>query len=77
MIALGESRPGVPAALGDREVEVATARGIGQGIVAGETAALVGELEQGGAEAIVAGGEKTPSNFDEVGNHAAFDLGTD
>ncbi|BDD82425.1 argininosuccinate synthase [Tsukamurella pulmonis] len=48
-----------------------------QGIVAGETAALVGELEQGGAEAIVAGGEKTPSNFDEVGNHAAFDLGTD
>ena len=48
-----------------------------QGIVAGETAALVGELEQGGADAIVAGGEKTPSNFDEVGNHAAFDLGTD
>ncbi|MCS3789769.1 argininosuccinate synthase [Tsukamurella ocularis] len=48
-----------------------------QGIVAGETAALVGELEQGGADAIVAGGEKTPSALDEVGNHAAFDLGTD
>ena len=46
-------------------------------VTAGETAALVGELEQGGADAIVAGGEKTPSNFDEVGNHAAFDLGTD
>ncbi|TWS18501.1 argininosuccinate synthase [Tsukamurella asaccharolytica] len=48
-----------------------------QGIVAGETAALVGELEQGGADAIVSGGEKIPSALDEASNHAAFDLGTD
>lgn len=48
-----------------------------QGIVAGETAALVGELEQGGAEAIVSGGEQIPSALDEASNHAAFDLGTD
>ncbi|GAA1004740.1 argininosuccinate synthase [Nocardiopsis tropica] len=48
-----------------------------QGIVAGETAALVGELEQGGADAIVSGGERIPSAIDEASNHAAFDLGTD
>ncbi len=48
-----------------------------QGIVAGETAALVGELEQGGADAIVSGGEQIPSALDEASNHAAFDLGTD
>jgi argininosuccinate synthase len=48
-----------------------------QGIVAGETAALVGELEQGGAAAIVSGGERTQANLDEVGNLAAFELGTD
>ncbi|GAA1082348.1 argininosuccinate synthase [Tsukamurella spumae] len=48
-----------------------------QGIVAGETAALVGELERGGAEAIVSGGEQIPSALDEASNHAAFDLGTD
>jgi len=48
-----------------------------QGIVAGETAALVGKMEVGGAEAIVAGGEKTPEEIDAASNLAAFDLGTD
>ncbi|MDF0530863.1 argininosuccinate synthase [Tsukamurella sp. 8F] len=47
------------------------------GIVTGETAALVGDLEEGGAKAIVSGGERAPENFDQVGNHAAFDLGVD
>lgn len=47
-----------------------------QGIVAGETAALIGKLEHGGAEQIVAGGEQD-EDLDEVGNLAAFDLGTD
>lgn len=48
-----------------------------QGIVAGETAALVGEMEAGGAIAIVAGGEKTPEEIDAASNLAAFDSGTD
>ncbi|RII42789.1 argininosuccinate synthase [Galactobacter valiniphilus] len=48
-----------------------------QGIVAGETAALVGKLEAGGAQSIVAGGEKVPGAVDEASNIAAFDLGTD
>ncbi|HIY66519.1 MAG TPA: argininosuccinate synthase [Candidatus Agrococcus pullicola] len=48
----------------------------GQGIVAGETAALIGKLEEGGAERIVAGGDQD-GDLDEVGNLAAFDLGTD
>ncbi|WP_293697659.1 argininosuccinate synthase [uncultured Agrococcus sp.] len=47
-----------------------------QGIVAGETAALIGKLEQGGAERIVAGGEQD-GDLDEASNLAAFDLGTD
>ena len=49
-----------------------------QGIVAGETAKLVGQLEAGGAEAIVAGGAgQTPEDLNQLGNLAAFDAGTD
>ena len=48
-----------------------------QGIVAGETAELVGKLEQGGADAIVAGGEQTPEAIDAANNLAAFESGTD
>ncbi|MGO1406284.1 argininosuccinate synthase [Agrococcus casei] len=47
-----------------------------QGIVKGEIVALVGELEEGGAEAIVAGGSEH-GDVDEVNNLAAFDSGTD
>ena len=48
-----------------------------QGIVGGVTAKLVGELEEGGAEAIVAGSEQADEDLDEASNRAAFDMGTD
>ncbi|MDR2254571.1 MAG: argininosuccinate synthase [Arthrobacter sp.] len=48
-----------------------------QGIVGGDIAALMGELDEGGAQAIVAGGEKVSDAVDEASNIAAFDLGTD
>ena len=49
-----------------------------QGIVAGETAALIGDLEPGGAAAIT-GEASTHENdeVDNVNNLAAFDMGTD
>ncbi|KAB1643925.1 argininosuccinate synthase [Gulosibacter chungangensis] len=48
-----------------------------QGIVAGETAALVGKMEEGGAQAIVAGGEQDLEDLNAVSNLAAFEAGTD
>ncbi|MGO1544236.1 MAG: argininosuccinate synthase [Gulosibacter sp.] len=48
-----------------------------QGIVAGETAALVGELESGGAEAIVSGNDRDLDELNEISNLAAFEAGTD
>ena len=48
-----------------------------QGIVGGVTAQLVGELEAGGADAIVAGAEQADEELDEASNRAAFDMGTD
>ncbi|SJM65122.1 argininosuccinate synthase [Gulosibacter sp. 10] len=48
-----------------------------QGIVAGETAELVGKMEAGGAQAIVSGGERDNEALDAASNHAAFDAGTD
>ncbi|WBU37667.1 argininosuccinate synthase [Homoserinibacter sp. YIM 151385] len=46
-----------------------------QGLVTGETAELIGELEAGGAEAITA--DAQPVELDELNNRAAFDAGTD
>ncbi len=46
-----------------------------QGLISGETARLVGDLEAGGAAAIT-GGEQD-AELDAVGNAAAFDAGTD
>ncbi len=46
-----------------------------QGLISGETARLVGDLEAGGAAAIT-GGEQD-EELDAVGNAAAFDAGTD
>jgi argininosuccinate synthase len=48
-----------------------------QGIVAGETAELVGKMEIGESEAIAAGGESTNAALNSASNAAAFDAGTD
>ncbi|MGO1320786.1 MAG: argininosuccinate synthase [Galactobacter sp.] len=48
-----------------------------QGIVAGETAELVGKMEIGESDAIAAGGESTNAALDSASNAAAFDAGTD
>lgn len=50
------------------------------GLVTGETAALIGELEHGGAALIASGGSSTDADLDsldEAGERAAFDAGTD
>lgn len=46
-----------------------------QGIVGGQTAELMGEMEAGGARAIAGGGG--PDDDQEALDRAAFDLGTD
>jgi argininosuccinate synthase len=48
-----------------------------QGIVAGETAELVGKMEIGESEAIAAGGESTNAALNSASNAAAFDAGTE
>ncbi|MGO3152713.1 MAG: argininosuccinate synthase [Galactobacter sp.] len=48
-----------------------------QGIVAGETAELVGKMEIGESEAIAAGGESTNAALNSASNAAAFDAGPD
>ncbi|QCR19971.1 argininosuccinate synthase [Agrococcus sp. SGAir0287] len=50
------------------------------GLVTGETATLIGELEEGGAALIASGGSATDADLDsldEAGERAAFDAGTD
>ncbi|MDJ1370342.1 argininosuccinate synthase [Gulosibacter molinativorax] len=49
-----------------------------QGIIAGDTAELVGKMEEGGAQAIVTGGEQEDlEDLNAVSNLAAFEAGTD
>jgi argininosuccinate synthase len=48
-----------------------------QGIVAGETAELLGSMRVGESDAIAAGGESTDAALNSASNAAAFDAGTD
>lgn len=65
-----------------RNLDIADSRArleqyVAQGLVTGETAALIGELEVGGADQIVASDEPEPDELDALNNAAAFDAGTD
>jgi argininosuccinate synthase len=48
-----------------------------QGIVAGETAELLGSMRVGESDAIAAGGESTDAALNSASNAAAFDAGSD